>query len=119
MTLQDIKLYKFLCLKAKEGSLVTYGEVADYMGLDLNDPYDHYTILPNLMGNINRDLIANKEPLITALIILKTKPQEPSKGFYNFAKEMNLIPKGMKNYPFWVQEVSKVFNHNWDLNKVI
>ena len=108
------KLYDFLVEKARSKKLTTYGEVADYLGIDLGNIGERYHELGPLMGDLNKDMIADNKPLITSIIILKnSRPLTPGEGFFEFAKRNKVMKLREDKHRFWINELNKVFDEEW------
>ena len=107
------KLYDFLVEKARNKELVTYGEVADHLGVDLSNVGERYNEFAQLMGNLNKDMIAEGKPLISSIIILKNKNPlaqiTPGEGFFEFAKKYGVMKPREDKQLFWAKETKKVF----------
>lgn len=112
------KLLKKLINVAERKSLITYEEVADLLGLNLDDPDDHYHTLPTMMGELNEEMMELGKPMITALIVLKnSRPYTPGEGFYNLMIRLKRMKPNEDRQLFWAKEVNTIHNTDWrDIN---
>jgi len=108
------KLLNHLIKISEKKSLTTYEEVANLLDLNLDNPEDHFQILPELLSDINEYMEEENKPMITALIVLKnSRPYTCGEGFFNLMNTMKKISPKEDKQLFWAKEISKIHNEDW------
>lgn len=98
---------------AKAQLLIPYSEVANLVGLSMEDENDRDTLAKRL-DEISRGEVQQGRHMLSAIVIHKTMDNIPGEGFFFLAKEIDLY-NGSKNsldrMIFWSNQVTKVHNH--------
>ncbi|MBN1454587.1 MAG: hypothetical protein JW963_26455 [Anaerolineales bacterium] len=82
------EIYKRLIDEARRESTITYREVAEITGLDLEKP-DHRNQLSWILGEISTYEHEQGRPLLSVIVVL-SDIQQPSYGFYTLACDLGL-----------------------------
>lgn len=110
------QIYERLKEVAKNGDLITYGEIAPLANLNMENPDDRNKIA-HILGEISTFENTQGRPMLSALVVL-AEYQYPGDGFFKLARELGLYHghKDLENMEFFVQEAKKVYaywkNHN-------
>lgn len=102
-------LYQKLIEIAKSKQTLYYKDVADICNLNLNDPDDRNHILRDILDDINRYEHEEGRPMITAVVVRKTKPRICGNGFFELAREFGKMEKGQSHEEFFREELKRVY----------
>jgi 5-methylcytosine-specific restriction enzyme A len=102
-------IYQKLQNAAMSESSVTYSTLAAMAGLDMEMQEDR-TKLGEILGNISTYEHENNRPLLSVIAWFKGKT-EPSKGFYNLAKSLDLYSPTEDKDEFFIKELTEVYNY--------
>lgn len=62
------------------------------------------------MGNLNKVMLAEGKPMITALIILKnSRPKSPGQGFFELMYDLKKLKRGEDEFTFWREELKRIY----------
>lgn len=109
----DQLLYGKLVELAKKSSLITYGDIAPLIDLDMAVEADRDEIAKRL-GAIVLYEHAGGRPMLTALVVHKGGDNNPGEGFFSAAEEIGIFNGSRQEIcrlTFWVNQVTLVHNH--------
>ena len=100
---------------ARSGGLITYGEVAELVGLSMGNPADR-TEISGLLDEINKHEARYKRPMLSAVVV-RVDTQMPGPGFFVCARDIGRLPTSdsIEELVFWAKEV-KVVHSYWALH---
>ena len=93
--------------KAGEKQLVTYGEIAPLLGIDLGNEFWGIRV-GNVLDVINRGEFAEHRPLLSAIVVL-ADTRQPGAGYYVCARELRKY-RG-SDFEEWAMEVGRVHDY--------
>ena len=102
------QLYRVLVDIARKERTITYGEIANIIGLDMSNPL-HRKEIGDLLGEISRYEVLHGRPMLSAVVIHKEN-NRPGKGFFQLAQELGIYD-GSDDSKFFVEELKKVYQH--------
>jgi hypothetical protein len=105
------EIYERLKETAKNGELITYGEIAPLADLNMESQGDR-TKMGELLGEISTYEHEHGRPMLSALVVLSGIGY-PGEGFYNLARYLGLYhgQGEFADMEFFVQEVKKVHQY--------
>ncbi len=106
-----IRVYGLLIRAAETRQPVTYGQIAEIMGLPQGGSYMGQMV-GKMLGAITERERAAGRPMLSAVAVSSTN-QMPGPGFYGLAEEYGLIPTGASNEEkrgFWREERERVYD---------
>jgi hypothetical protein len=103
------QIYERLKEVAKNGDLITYGEIAPLANLNMENP-DHRNKLAQILGDISTYENEQGRPLLSSIVVLAGEPR-PGEGFFKLARHLNLLHgrKDDEEFEFFAQETKKVY----------
>jgi hypothetical protein len=101
-------IYQKLKQTASQRSLVTYGELAPLVDLDMDNPA-HRNEIGQLLGDISKFEHRQGRPMLSAVAVL-SDTKMPGKGFFTLAKELRLL-SGDDELEFFSGELNRVYAH--------
>lgn len=110
------QIYERLKEVAKNGDLITYGEIAPLANLNMENPDDRNKIA-HILGDISKYENEQGRPLLSSIVVLAGIGY-PGEGFFNLARELGLHHgrKDLEDLDFFAREAKKVHaywtNHN-------
>jgi len=103
-----LTIRELLIIAAKRGKPITYSEVAQKAGLDL-ERIDQRNRLSHLLGDISREEHQKGYPLLSSIVTYKDKSDHGT-GFYQLCEELGLgDKKSLKDNYFGIEEMKKTF----------
>lgn len=99
---------------ARRKQVVTYGEIAPYFGLDMQNPQDRNTI-SYMLDEVSEYEFRNGRPLLSAVVIL-AHGNSPGEGFYTMATRIGRF-NGNDDLFFFVEELNRVHEY-WRQNNL-
>jgi hypothetical protein len=101
-------IYERLIEVARNGDLVTYGEIAPLANLNMENPDDRNKIA-HILGEISTHENEEGRPLLSSIVVLAGFGY-PGEGFFNLARELGHHHgrKEFEDLEYFVQEVKKV-----------
>jgi hypothetical protein len=102
-------IYERLIEVARNGDLITYGEIAPLANLNMEDPDDRNKIA-HILGEISTHEHGEGRPMLSAIVVLAGIGY-PGEGFFSLARELGLHHgrKEFEDLDFFVQEVKRVY----------
>lgn len=100
-------IYEAIKEAAREGKPIYYGELAQLVGLKMNDENDR-TKLFETLNKITLHEHKEGRPLLTAIVIAR-ESKMPGYGFFVAARKLGL--QRSTNTEFFYAEVKKVFEY--------
>lgn len=102
---------QIIYVKLKEiagaGSLITYQNVADLVGLDMHNPGDR-AILSQLLDDINaEEVTVHGRPMLSAVVVRKDE-SIPGPGFFECARKLGRYTAGAED-TFYCEELRQVY----------
>ena len=101
------KVYDKLIGVARKGknSIIHYDEIMLIAGLDRENAHDRETVLGRMLGGISQHEMDCDRPPLSAIVVLKLKPQVPGKGFFGFNDTK------LSDYEYWIKKINEVWKH--------
>ena len=101
-------IYEQLKEVARNGELITYGEIAPLAKLNMESPGDRNRI-GEILGEISTFEHENHRPMLFVLVV-HADDGMPGDGFFNLARELGLLhgSDDEKELAFFAGEVAKV-----------
>jgi hypothetical protein len=102
------QIYERLKEVARNGNLITYGEIAPLANLNMENPDDRNRIA-YILGDISKYENEQGRPLLSSIVVLAGIGY-PGEGFFNLARELGLHigTKEFDDLDFFAQEVKRV-----------
>lgn len=95
---------------ARNGTTITYGDIADIMGLP---PRGHYMAkeVGQVSGEISEDEHIQGRPMLSAVAI-STERRRPGPGFFGLARDMRILHGSSEQDErrFWAAEKAAVYD---------
>ncbi len=103
------QIYERLKEVAINGKLITYGEIAPLVNLNMENPDDRNK-MAQILGDISTHEHEQGRPMLSAVVVL-AEIGYPGDGFYALARELGLHhgKKEFENLDFFVQELKRVY----------
>jgi len=103
------QIYDRLKDVARNGELVTYGEIAPLANLNMENPGNRNT-MAQILGDISTHEHEQERPMLSAVVVL-VETGYPGDGFFALARELGLHhgKKEFEDLDFFVQEVKRVY----------
>ena len=92
--------------------VITYGEIAPMLGLNMENPADRNEI-GRILGAISEREHNDKHPMLS-VVVVHADTRYPGKGFFTLARELGLY-HGDDELVFFVKELKKVQEY-WRLH---
>ncbi len=110
MTIHQL-IYQRLKEVAKNGDLITYGEIAPLANLNMESADDRNKIA-HILGDISTYENKQGRPMLSAIVVLADYGY-PGDGFFKLARELGLHHgrKEFEDLNFFAQEVKRVHNY--------
>lgn len=103
-------LYNEIVAVAQHRGLITYGEIAPPLGLDMNNDADR-----DQMSHLLAEIAAHEQqaarPMLTAVVVHQGGDNNPGEGFFTIATQFGRFGGGrnqIQRLEFWVREVAAV-----------
>lgn len=105
------EIYERLKEVARNGELITYGEIAPLAGLNMESQGDR-TKMGELLGEISTYEHEHGRPMLSAVVV-QSGIGYPGEGFYNLARDLGIHHSHdeMSDMEFFVKEVKKVHQY--------
>jgi hypothetical protein len=97
---------------ARQGKVISYGEIAPLAGLDMSLPNDRYEI-GAILDDINKHEREFERPMLSAVVVHK-ETFMPGNGFFELARALGLFTGNDKD-KFYFEQLRKVHDH-WKNN---
>jgi len=113
-----IKLKNKLIEVAQQESWISYGEVAEHLGIDLGNPDDRWGALGQLMAEVNNDSL-QEGYMLTSVIVHKGqigRRTEPGQGYFAMAMDVGLL-KSENPFVFWGRQLQMCYAKHSDRRK--
>ncbi|TVL98850.1 MAG: hypothetical protein CV087_20205 [Candidatus Brocadia sp. WS118] len=106
----DTRIYRKLMETAQRAKTITYTEVGNLVGLDMDDSQQREE-LAHLLGNISRNEHENHRPLLSVVVVHASGERKgiPGSGFFSLASELE-INDGRDEDMFFAEELKRVFD---------
>jgi len=108
MPIGSEELHRRLQAIAYERHVVFYGEVADWVGLDLGSPYGRRRI-GEVLGEVSEREFREGRPLLSAIVV-SSDTMAPGAGFFELVKRLRLT-QGDDREAFHVEELRRVHEY--------
>lgn len=106
-------LYNEIAEVAKRRVLITYGEIARTVNLDMSNDADREQMSRMLAEIASHEQQAGR-PMLTAVVVHQGGDNNPGEGFFAIATEFGRFAGGhnqLRRLVFWVREVAAVHDH--------
>lgn len=102
------QIYERLKEVAKNGDLITYGEIAPLANLNMENPDDRNK-LADILGEISTYENEQGRPMLSSIVVL-AGDNFPGQGFFKLARQLSLLhgKKDDEEFAFFAKEVKKV-----------
>ncbi len=106
-------IYDRLKELARKKDLITYGEIAPLVDLNMENPDDRNK-MATLLGEISTYEHNDGRPMLSSIVVL-AESRVPGEGFFKLARELGIHygNKEQDNSDFFALESKKVFNY-WE-----
>jgi hypothetical protein len=103
------QIYQTLTESARQGALVTYGELAPLAHLNLASPADRNT-LSEMLGEISTYEHDHGRPMLSAIVV-HAEDMQPGPGFFTLARELGRLhgSSDQAELAFFAGEVKQLF----------
>ena len=102
------EVYCKLIKAARAKQPITYGEIAEIMGLPPSG--DHMAReTGEILGEISEYEHLHGRPLLSAVVVRSDK-KTIGKGFFTLARELGKLQEGMDERSFWERELEEVYD---------
>lgn len=106
-------LYNEIVAVAQRRGLITYGEIAPTVNLDMGNDADREQ-MSQLLAEIATHEQQAGRPMLTAVVVHQGGDNNPGEGFFAIATEFGRFGGGhnqLQRLEFWVREVAGVHDH--------
>ena len=111
------RLREALTDRARTGSITTYGELTQFLGLE--PPHTIQQVTEALESLMEEDVAASR-PVLSAICVSKTRPGIPARGFFLAAQDLGIFsgdPSGPEARAFHAYELQRVLSFYEALRK--
>lgn len=110
-------IYNRLIETARKKGLITYSELAQPLGLDMEIEKDRKTLSEYLEEIACHEHAAGR-PMLTAIVVHKGGDNNPCEGFYSIVRTLGLFDANRNPFErltFWTRQIHEVSN-SWCSN---
>lgn len=102
------KVYCKLIQTARNRQVITYGEIAEIMGLP---PAGQYMSRETgqMLGEISEYEHLHGRPLLSAVVVRGDKKM-PGEGFFTLSRQLGELGENMDERTFWERELKRVYD---------
>jgi hypothetical protein len=102
-------VYERLVQAARARDFVHYGELANMLGIDMDNPHFGAQV-GKVLGRISEDEVAAGRPMISAIVVSKDD-MLPGSGFFKLGQELHKVHPREDEIAFAIRQILRVHEY--------